>query len=89
MGEYSVERLDCNIGGDRYNSKSCIKWLLIHLNYNGIMEMDRPPTCKCTWVEDGKQEIYLEWPNLWFYIHIRSFSAEQQLVHYHRQTSLV
>ena len=28
------------------------------------MEMDRPPACKCTWVEDGKQEIYLEWPNL-------------------------
>ena len=26
------------------------------------MEMDRPPTCKCTWVEDEKQEIYLEWP---------------------------
>ena len=24
--------------------------------------MDRPPACKCTWVEDGKQEIYLEWP---------------------------
>ena len=26
------------------------------------MEMDRPPTCKYTWAEDGKQEIYLEWP---------------------------
>ena len=26
------------------------------------MEMDRPPAYKCTWVEDGKQEIYLEWP---------------------------
>ena len=31
------------------------------------MEMDRPPACYFTWVEDGKQEIYLEWPNthLW------------------------
>ena len=43
------------------------------------MEMDRPPACKCTWAEDGKQEIYLEWPkakilcqsiNLWL---IRAF----------------
>ena len=27
------------------------------------MEMDRPPAYKCTWVEDRKQEIYLEWPD--------------------------
>ena len=26
------------------------------------MEMNRPPAYKWTWVEDGKQEIYLEWP---------------------------
>ena len=26
------------------------------------MKIDRLPTCKYTWVEDRKQEIYLEWP---------------------------
>ena len=32
------------------------------------MEMDRPPACKCTWAEDGKQETYLEWPNKGMYL---------------------
>ena len=26
------------------------------------MEMDRPPACYFASVQDGKQEIYLEWP---------------------------
>ena len=26
------------------------------------MEMDCPPACFCTSQQDGKQEIYLEWP---------------------------
>jgi len=26
--------------------------------------MDRPPACKYAWSQDGKQEIYLEWPKL-------------------------
>ena len=26
------------------------------------MEMDRPPACYLPSVQDGKQEIYLEWP---------------------------
>ena len=26
------------------------------------MEMDRPPVCYFASVQDGKQEIYLEWP---------------------------
>jgi len=29
-------------------------------SYNEIM--DRPPTCKYAWSQDGKQEIYFEWP---------------------------
>ena len=32
--------------------------------YNEIMEMDRPPAYKYARVQDGKQRIYLEWPNL-------------------------
>ena len=28
------------------------------------MEMYRPPACYFTQVEDGKQEIYLEWPKI-------------------------
>ena len=28
-----------------------------------IMEMDRPPACHFASVQDGKQEIYLEWAN--------------------------
>ena len=27
------------------------------------MEMDRPPACEYASVQDGKQRIYLEWPN--------------------------
>ena len=36
-----------------------LKWFLIHLRN---MEMDRPPACYFASVQDGKQEIYLEWP---------------------------
>ena len=32
------------------------------------MEMDRPPACYFASVQDGKQEIYLEWPNTFFKI---------------------
>ena len=42
--------------------KPGFKRFLIDLRNNGIMEMDRPPACFFASVQDGKQEIYLEWP---------------------------
>ena len=38
------------------------KRFLIDLKNNGIMEMVHPPACFFASVQDGKQEIYLEWP---------------------------
>ena len=32
-------------------------------SYNGTMEMDCPLTCKYALAQDGKQRMYLEWPN--------------------------
>ena len=46
------------------NTEQSFRRYLIHLRNNGIMEMDRPPACHFASVQDGKQEIYLEWPNL-------------------------
>ena len=58
--QYNVGRVCCSC-------TSCVIMIkprfLIHLN-NRIMEMDCPPACYFVSVQDGKQEIYLEWPNV-------------------------
>ena len=66
-----MNELRCSVDSVLYPDKLCnydeTKALrgsvLIHLRNNGIMEMDRPPACYFASVQDGKQEIYLEWPN--------------------------
>ena len=46
------------------------------------METDRPPACYFTWVEDGKQEIYLEWPkHVAMQIHIRTYDSYTIIVY--------
>ena len=42
--------------------------------------MDRPPACHFASVQDGKQEIYLEWPNA-IYRHSTAISADNSLLH--------
>ena len=78
-----MNELRCSVDSVLYLYKLCnydetkaLKKFLIHLRNNGIMEMDRPPACYFASVQDGKQEIYLEWPYQFIeaekLIHIRS-----------------
>ena len=46
---------------------------------NEIMEMDCLPACKNGWGQDGKEEIYLEWPKDWLWRKSRMQIITKQL----------
>ena len=62
------------------DEQQSFKRFLIHLRNNGIMEMDHPPACYFASVQDGKQEIYLEWPNRRNYNSQVIFNDEQVIL---------